>query len=183
MKNLMKTPKKIFYFVWMCCLALLYSCETEPIPGQNGINEANLGVRAHKNVVNVTTTHMDLEMQSSIPSGWTTFQYENNSHNTHFFIIDKLPGDKTVEDSKAEVVPAFQNGMDYIGKGEWDKALAAFGELPDWYGKLIYTGGAGLLSPNRATQATVYLEPGNYVIECYVKNSEGVFHVTKVFLM
>lgn len=178
MKNSIKTSGKFLSkMVWLCCLSLLFACETEPVP-QDNLSDLNLGVRKNLNVVDVVTTHMNLEVQESIPSGWTTFRYDNSSHNTHFFLLDKLPGDKTVEDSKAEVVPVFQEGMDFIALGDWDNALAAFGKLPPWSGEIVYSGGTGLLSPNSTSEITVYLEPGNYVLECYVKNSEGVFHAT-----
>jgi len=32
------------------------------------------------------------------------------------------------------------------------------------------------VSPGRTTEATLYLEPGNYVMECYTKTADGVFH-------
>lgn len=163
--------------VWLFCLALLFSCETEPVL-QDEINSADLGVRKNLNVVDVVTTHMNIEVQSTIPSGWTTFRYDNRSHNPHFVLFDKLPDGKTVEDSKAEVVPVFQEGMDFIALGDWDSAFEAFGKLPAWSAEIVYTGGTGMLSPNHISEITIYLEPGTYALECYVKNSEGVFHAT-----
>ncbi len=170
--------------VWLISIAFLFSCEKDQLPNDH-LNEANVkyemesAKKAQNNVVEVVTTHMDLEMRSSISSGWTTFRYLNNSHNPHFFLFQKLPGDKTVEDSKAEVVPVFQEGMDFIGLGDWDNALTAFGKLPAWSAEIIYWGGVGLLSPGGVTESTIYLEPGNYAVECYVKDSQGVFHSYK----
>ncbi|WP_372919818.1 hypothetical protein [Salegentibacter sp.] len=163
--------------MWLFCLALFMSCETEPVP-QEEINAADLGVKKNHNVVDIVSTHMNIEVQSTIPSGWTTFRYDNRSHNPHFVLFDKLPDGKTVEDSKAEVVPVFQEGMDFIALGEWDNAFAAFGQLPAWSAEIIYSGGTGMLSPNHISEITIYLEPGTYALECYVKNSEGVFHAT-----
>lgn len=184
MKNSIKMFRKAtIKLVWLMSVTFLISCEKDQLPPAS-ISEANVNYemesakKATNNVVEVVTTHMNLEMQSTIPSGWTTFRYLNNSHNPHFFLIQKLPGDKTVEDSKAEVVPVFQEGMDYIGLGDWDNALIAFGKLPAWSAEIIYWGGVGLLSPGGVTESTVYLEPGNYTVECYVKNSSGVFHST-----
>ena len=182
MKNSIKMIGKSFAkFIWIFGLAILFSCEKDQLP-QDIIIDAQArydmteAKKATNKVVEVVTTHMDLEMPASIASGWTTFRYLNNSHNPHFFLIQKLPGDKTVEDSKAEVVPVFQEGMDFIGVGDWDNALTAFGKLPAWSAEIIYWGGVGLLSPNEVAESTVYLEPGNYAVECYVKNSNGVFH-------
>ncbi|MBZ9730037.1 hypothetical protein LB467_10100 [Salegentibacter sp. JZCK2] len=176
MKNSTQLPiRSIKNVVWLFCLALIFSCEAEPVL-QEEINTADLGVKKNHNVVDVVTTHMNIEVQSTIPSGWTTFRYDNRSHNPHFVLIDKLPEGKTVEDSKEEIVPVFQEGMDFIALGDWDSALEAFGKLPAWSGEIIYSGGTGLLSPNQISEITVYLEPGTYVLECYVKDSEGRFH-------
>lgn len=164
--------------MWLFCLAMFFGCEADPV-GQEEINSVDLGVKKNHNVVDIVSTHMNIEVESTIPSGWTTFRYDNRSHNPHFVLFDKLPDGKTVEDSKAEVVPVFQQGMDYIAAGDWDNALAKFGELPAWGYEIIYSGGTGLLSPNHTSEITVYLEPGNYALECYVKDSEGVFHTTQ----
>jgi hypothetical protein len=40
--------------------------------------------------------------------------------------------------------------------------------LPDWFPP-DSSGGLGLTSPGRTSQTTVYLEPGDYVMECYVR--------------
>ena len=178
MKNSNNTSGNFGRLIWLCCISILLACEADPVPEEN-LETLNLGVRKNHNIVEVVTTHMNLEVQKKIPAGWTTFRYDNQSHNTHFFLLDKLPGDKTVEDSKAYVVPAFQEGMNYIAEGNWEGAGAAFAKLPAWSAEIIYTGGAGLLSPNNTSEVTVYLEPGNYVLECYVKDQNNIFHATK----
>lgn len=176
MKTVIKTLTGIAgNSLWLFFLATLIACETSPVH-EGELEVANLGVKNNNNVVEVTTTHMNLEVVSEISSGWTTFRYQNLSHNTHFFLLNKLPEGKTVEDSKNEVVPVFQEGMDYIAAGDWDAALAAFGKLPAWSANIIYSGGTGLLAPNRTSEITVFLEPGNYALECYVKNAAGDFH-------
>ncbi|WP_156877280.1 hypothetical protein [Salinimicrobium terrae] len=164
--------------VWLFCLALLFSCEAEPVL-QEEINAADLGVKKNHNIVDIVSTHMNIEVQSTIPSGWTTFRYDNRSHNPHFVLFDKLPEGKTVEDSKAEVVPVFQDIIDAIAQEDEDALNQALSELPAWSGEIIYSGGTGLLSPNHISEITVYMEPGTYVLECYVKDSEGVFHATR----
>ncbi len=166
-----RTLKKV---VWLFCLPLLFACEVIPT-----LHEEINVVKSKHNVVDIVTTQMDIQVQESIPSGWTTFRYDNRSHNPHFVIMEKLPEGKTVEDSKTEVVPVFQEGMDYIAAGEMENANAAFLGLPEWAFEVIYSGGTGLLTPNHTSEITVYLEPGDYTLECYVKDSEGVFHSTK----
>ena len=135
-------------------------------------------------VVEVTAvSHTALEFSTrEISSGWTNFRFVNDTHAIHFVILEKMPvaggEQKTVEDSKAEVVPVFQNIMDDINGNEPSFPDAGF-ELPAWYSDVVFVGGPGLTSPNETSETTVNLEPGTYVIECYVKSEEGVFHSTE----
>jgi hypothetical protein len=64
-----------------------------------------------------------------------------------------------------------------MNAGDEEAVNAAFAKFPEWIAELGRMGGPGMLSPGRIGQATVYLEPGRYLIECYVK-SDGVFHTT-----
>ena len=95
---------------------------------------------------------------------------------THFFILEKMPEYKgeqmTLENSKLEVVPAFQEVMDSLiseGKPPYNK-------VPEWYGNIQFLGGTGLIGPGKTTEIIVNVEPGTYVVECYVKNPGGIFH-------
>lgn len=133
------------------------------------------------NVVEVVATGLDFQVPDEIPSGWTTFRFLNQSGMTHFAIIEKMPtfeGEQmTVEDSKAEVVPVFQNFMDSFNGTELSYPEAGF-ELPAWYGEVVFMGGPGLTGPGQTSEVTQYMEPGTYVIECYFKTADGVFHST-----
>lgn len=134
------------------------------------------------NAVEITSTGMNFDLPDEIPSGWTTFRYQNKTDITHFFVIEKMPefeGDqKTVEDSKAEVVPVFQNIMDDIMGKEPRFPDAGF-QLPEWYPNVLFVGGPGLIGPNGIAETTIHLSPGTYVIECYVKQPDGTFHSTQ----
>jgi hypothetical protein len=48
--------------------------------------------------------------------------------------------------------------------------------LPDWFGDVAQFCGPGLTAPGRTVETTVYLEPGTYVMECYVKDDAEQFH-------
>lgn len=138
--------------------------------------------RAGPNVVHVTAEHQAFTTSHErIASGWTTFRFQNRSHAPHFLIIEKLPefeGDqKTVEDSEAEVVPVFQNFMDTF-RGEPLSFPSLGFTLPAWYSEVVFVGGPGLTSPGETSETRVHLEPGTYVIECYVKTADGTFHST-----
>lgn len=111
-----------------------------------------------------------------IPSGWTTIRLRNESDEPHFALFGRMPLGRGLEDSVREVVPPFQEAMDLIMAGEVDAGFAALGALPAWYGDVVYTGGPGMVSPGGTTEVVAFLEPGTYVIECYVKTEDGVFH-------
>lgn len=127
------------------------------------------------NVMDVTIRGMTFFAPEVVPSGWTTIRLDNASELAHFALIDRLPAGKGIEDHLAEVGPVFQRGADLLYAGEADAAMEAFGELPAWFGEVVYVGGPGMLSPGEATSATVYLEPGTHLLECYVKTN-GAFH-------
>lgn len=127
-------------------------------------------------VITVTSRGMDFDIPEEIPAGWTTFRYENLSPDTHFFVIENIPEDKTLENMKAEVVPIFSKAMELITAGNSDQGFAEFNNLPAWFYDVVFVGGPGLVSPGKIVQTTLELEPGNYVIECYVKMPDGQFH-------
>lgn len=112
----------------------------------------------------------------TIPSGWTTFRFTNQSPMVHFMVLEHMPEGKTSEDSERELIPPFQEAMDLIMEGKSEQGMAKLGELPAWFSEVTYMGGVGLVSPGHAGETTVKLTPGNYVIECYVKTEDGKFH-------
>jgi hypothetical protein len=128
------------------------------------------------NIVEIITENMEIQTHDSISSGWNTFKYKNLSHETHFIIFEKYPEGKSLKDTKTQIFPVFAKGMDLINKGKIAEGIDAFGVLPPWFFKVIFAGGIGLTSPNTTSESTIYLEPGNYLMECYVKMSNGQFH-------
>ena len=40
-----------------------------------------------------------------------------------------------------------------------------------------YRGGSGILATGLRTDVTLYMEPGRYVLECYVRTEDGEFHL------
>ncbi len=129
-------------------------------------------------VIEIVTENMDFQMPDTIPQGWNTFQYLNKSDQTHFFLVEKYPEGKTIEDAKQEVVPHFSAGMKLINEGKMDEALVEFGKIPDWYASVEFVGGSGLVSPKNLAQTTIKLNPGYYLVECYVKMENGEFHTS-----
>ena len=132
----------------------------------------------NENVIEIITEKMDFQMPDTIPSGWNTFRYKNLSSQTHFFLVDKYPEGKTSEDAENLVAPVFDSAMKLIMKGKTEEGFAEFANLPEWFGDVVFVGGSGLLSPNQVGETTLNLKPGNYIIECYVKMENGVFHTS-----
>lgn len=127
-------------------------------------------------LVRIVTNAMDFQCPDTIESGWNTFYYDNRSSETHFFLLDKYPEGKTILDTEESILPVFQKGMDLITQGKSDEGFAAFNELPEWFFKVVFVGGSGLLSPKSSSVTTLKLDPGYYVMECYVKMPNGAFH-------
>ena len=126
-------------------------------------------------VVDVTIETMDFQMPDSIPSGWTTFRTTNKSAMAHLGVVERMPEGYGLREQQDQVAPVFQEGMNLIIAGDMEGALAKFGELPEWFGQIEFLGGPGLISPGKITETTVFLEPGTYLLECYVK-TDGIFH-------
>lgn len=126
----------------------------------------------------VVTENMEFQSVDTIPSGWHTFFYKNKSYENHFFLLDKYPVGKTLKDGETEVMPVFQDAMDLINEGKSEEGFAELSNLPEWYFNVVFTGGTGLISPGKTAQTTLRMEPGYYVMECYVKMANGMFHST-----
>jgi len=152
---------------------LIQSCKTDKEQAKTNIVEV-----AKENVIEIITENMDFQMPDTIPSGWNTFRYKNLSPQTHFFLVDKYPEGKTSEDAENLVAPVFESAMKLITEGKTEEGYAEFAKLPEWFSEVVFVGGSGLLSPNQVGETTLKLKPGKYIIECYVKMSNGVFHTS-----
>ena len=161
----MYTRIHTLFFVLLLTLSL--GCEPA--------DEAAVETAPEPNVVDVVARGLTFEMPDRIPAGWTTFRLVNSSEMTHFAVVERMPEGVGLVEQQTEVAPIFQDGMNLLNEGDADAAMAAFGELPAWFGEIEFLGGPGLTSAGETSQATVYLEPGTYLMECYVK-TDGVFH-------
>lgn len=130
------------------------------------------------NVIDVLTENMEFQMPDTIPSGWVTFRYKNASPQTHFMLIDDYPEGKTLDTLIAVVGPPFDEGMKLINEGKTEEGYAAFGKLPKWFSEVKFIGGTGLISPEHVATSTIKIKPGYYIVECYLKMSNGVFHTS-----
>ena len=127
------------------------------------------------NVVEVTAIGLELHAPDEISSGWTTFRLKNESEMIHFAVVQRLPEGIGIREQQEFVAPVFQQGMDLLNSGQTDAAMAKFGELPEWFEQIVFVGGPGLISAGKTAQTSLFLEPGTYLMECYVKTG-GIFH-------
>lgn len=128
--------------------------------------------------IQVSTKSMEFFAPDTISSGWNTFVYKNLSTEPHFILLDKYPEGVTIENTISEVAPAFEEGMKLIMEEKNEEAMAAFGKLPEWFANVVFSGGTGLISPRSTAVSTVHLEPGYYIMECYVRMPDGRFHTS-----
>lgn len=188
MKNLQTNRRIKFLLSGFIFFTMLISCgtqekknishdsgpETEPIR-----KETSFSFTDHGNLVEVTTTNMDFDVSDTISSGWTTFRYYNNSKMTHFFSLSKLPvvdgKQKTAHDEVDESGDIYSAALKSINEGDQEEAFTTLGNLPAWASEKIQFGGVGMLSPGGTGQTDIYLEPGVYLMECYIKTG-GAFH-------
>jgi hypothetical protein len=134
---------------------------------------------ASATVVDLVAEDYAFSAPDQIPSGWTTFRFRNEGEEPHFVLVTRLPAGFTIEQYETELSVEFNRAWVAVRDGELgqDEAMARlFEALPEWFGGLEFLGGPGLVSPGRASETTLKLEPGNYVLECYMKTQEGEFH-------
>ncbi|WP_165138043.1 hypothetical protein [Halalkalibaculum roseum] len=154
----------------------------------------------NENVVEVTATHNAEENQHlfemgthELTPGWTTFEFSNASPYDHFFLIWKVPqegieaggeGEALVDHWHKTITEPFQNAFDPYIEGEIEfeeftkNLIGAVSESAPWFldPGAQTLGGPGFTAAGRTSETTVNLGPGHYIVECYVKNEEEVFH-------
>ena len=110
---------------------------------------------AKARVVTVTGKDFKFDAPDQIPAGLTEFRFLNKGPTIHHMQILKLTHGKTFADLRA--------------------ALARHGPPPTWMKEV---GGPNAPAPGTESNATLFLEPGNYAIICFV-DIGGAPHFTK----
>lgn len=147
---------------------LAVACASDEPPADRGAPETDAAVE-------IVARGLTFDAPDSIPFGWTTLRFRNESDVIHFAVLERLPDGIGIAEQQEEVAPVFQVGAELLAAGDVDAALQEFGALPTWFGDIVFKGGPGFTSAGRTSEATVNLEPGTYLIECYVKTG-GTFH-------
>ncbi|WP_273276776.1 hypothetical protein [Maribacter polysiphoniae] len=165
-----------YIFIWVGLFLALQGCMENPKNEKSKL-EPTTNVNT-SGMVNILTRGMEFVSKDTLNSGWNTLTYKNESAEVHFILLDLYPAGKTVVDTENDILPPFAEGMKLIMDGDMDNAIQAFGKLPEWFQKVRYMGGTGLISPENTAKSTVYLEPGLYIMECYVKMMDGTWHTS-----
>jgi hypothetical protein len=127
------------------------------------------------NILEINAAGMRFEGGNSITSGWTTIRLNNKDNMLHFALVARLPDGVTANMYSDELGSKFQQAYNLMLEGKSEEVATVFGSIPEWVTQLTYHGGPGFISGNMSAESTQYLEPGNYVVECYIK-SNGIFH-------
>ncbi|APG61037.1 hypothetical protein [Christiangramia salexigens] len=184
--NRINTP--LCLFLALCTSVLIFGCnfndkkdaeeaDKNEMAGEATVKSAS-PERGKKNpgITDVVTTSMEFKTLDEVSSGWNTFRYKNQSNETHFLLVEKYPEGKGIENARKELAPPFQEGMNFLVEGKNEEAMKAFEKIPAWFSEVEMYGGTGLISPKSTAQSTIFMEPGTYILECYVKMPNGVFH-------
>ncbi len=164
-------------------------------------NNSTTSIETEESILEVTASHNHtenlhlFEMSSNeIPAGWTTITFNNASPVDHFFVIYKVPdeaqeaadaaGDPLLEHWFQGVTEPFQHEFNPFHRGEVDygefvdNLVASISEKGPWFldPGAVPMGGPGFTAPGRTSKNSVFLDPGDYVVECYVKDEDGQFH-------
>ena len=180
------------------CLALLMACTGNDRPAAE--TETHLDTEKPA-VVEVVAMHDPVEDRhtfrmgtNEIPSGWTAFQFRNATTSDHFFMIYRAP-DEAIAAAEEAGVPLvdlwfrgvtepFQIEFNPYAGGVLDydtfltNLLASITEKAPWFfdpGAVTF-GGPGFTAAGRTSETRVFLEPGEYIAECYVKDENEQFH-------
>ncbi len=116
--------------------------------------------------VRVTATDFALAAPDTIPAGLVTVWVVNQGKEPHQAVIIRLPAGKTFAD--------FQLGI--MAMAHHPKGPAS--GPPPWVGA-AEMGGPNATLPGDSSNATQVLQPGNYVMLCFIPSADGVPHMMK----
>lgn len=157
---------------------ILVACQTAS-PAASPTAAPAQAITPQPAVVEIIAEDYAYKAPDRIPSGWVTLRLRNEGEKHHFALLTRLPDGKTLDDYMVDVARHFDDARAAMLSGEMSRAEAARAlgpKVPQWFGSAQRIGGPALLAPNRVSAVSLYLEPGEYFMECYMKTPEGEFH-------
>ncbi|PYP43600.1 MAG: hypothetical protein DMD50_16940 [Gemmatimonadetes bacterium] len=115
---------------------------------------------ARPNVVTITATDYAFGAPDTIPAGLTTLRLVNQGKELHHASLVRLGDGKTIAD--------FQAGL--------DAAMKNHTPPPPW---IAFAGGPNAVTVGDTAWATRALEPGSYVLVCWIPSADGAPHIMK----
>lgn len=131
---------------------------------------------------------------NKVSSGWTTFTFTNASDSDHFVVMYKVPevAIAAAEESGEELLDYWFNAITVPFQEEYNQLADGTVDYNTFVNNLVKSisnegawffepgappyGGPGFTSAGLTSETTVYMDPGSYVIECYVKDDDETFH-------
>jgi hypothetical protein len=111
-------------------------------------------------VVTITATDYAFAGPDTIPAGLITLRLVNQGKELHHASLVRLGDGKTVADFQAGLEAAMRNHT----------------PLPPW---IAFVGGPNAATPGDTATATQRLDPGTYVVVCWIPSTDGVPHLMK----
>jgi hypothetical protein len=124
--------------------------------------ESRTDAAAGPTLVTVTATDYAFDAPDTIAAGWTKFRLVNKGEQLHMALLIKLEGSRTLDDFLKVYGESFRT-VRRSPRLEWAKRR----------------GGPGAAEPQGQSNATQYLEPGNYAWICIMNVPDGIPHVVK----
>ena len=172
---------------------------TDSLSDGENLSQAKFIAKGGPNVVDITSLHnhdtnehLFEVSEEEIPSGWTTFRFNNSSHSDHFYLLYKIP-EAAIDAANAAGEPVLDHWYNTVTvpfQQEWNPYIAGdigFGTFVNnlfgavlssapWFVEAVTMGGPGITAAGHTSQTTVKLMAGTYIAECYVKDENQEFH-------
>lgn len=125
----------------------------------------------------------DVDAPKELASGWITFILSNQmAGEMHEISLVELPDGVTHEDYLTDYMIGWETVLGEYQEGVIERSgisARANELLPAWSDGLRYISSRGLASPGKTAERTVYLEPGEYLLVCWLKTEDGIIHIMR----
>lgn len=166
------------WLVILCSSQFLVSCKSKSKINDTKSVQTLASVKK-TGIVDIVAQDYKFFLPDSLPSGWLTVRFHNEGKETHFFLLNHLPEDKTYANYEKEIAPPFEvvwTALRDSGISQQQAIQRLGATLPKWSANIYSVGGSGLIEAGGTTETILKLVPGNYEMECYIKSPGGIFH-------